>query len=50
MRKDELFFCTVTPCCETVCGSSGAAVLTRFCTSTWARFTSVPMSKEMVRL
>ncbi len=31
MMLDE-FFSTVTPCCETICGSSGSAWLTRFCT------------------
>ena len=32
----------VTPVCRTTSGSSGMARLTRFCTSTWARFRLMP--------
>src|SRR5262245_22777109 len=43
-------FRTVTPVALTTSGSSGVAWVTRFCTSTWAVFRSVPSLKVMVRL
>src|SRR6516165_2912026 len=41
---------TVTPVALTTSGNVGKAWLTRFCTSTWAMFRSVPSSKVTVRL
>src|SRR6516162_5277559 len=41
---------TVTPVALTTSGSVGSAWLTRFWTSTWAMFRSVPSSKVTVRL
>ena len=42
------FFCTVTPCTCTDCGSDDSALDTRFCTSTCAKLRSVPMLKVTV--
>src|SRR5436190_1531383 len=42
-------FLTVTPMARTTSGSVGSAMATRFCTSTWAMFTSVPSSKVTSR-
>jgi hypothetical protein len=39
---------TRRPCRRTSSGSTGSAALTRFCTSTWALSTSVPISNVMV--
>ncbi len=36
------FFLVVTPCRLTSSGSLASAIDTRFCTSTWAMFRSVP--------
>ena len=36
------FFFTATPCNCTMSGITGMANCTRFCTSTWAMFRSVP--------
>ena len=41
-------FCVVTPCSCTACGNAASAAATRFCTSTWAKSRSVPMSKVTV--
>ncbi len=44
-------FCLViTPCCCTAWGSCASAADTRFCTSTWATFRSVPTAKVTVRV
>ena len=43
-------FRVVTPVCLSVSGSKGTARLTRFCTMTWAMFTSTPCLKVTVRL
>ena len=42
------FFFTATPCCCTIEGMTGMASCTRFCTSTWAMFRSVPSWKVTV--
>src|SRR3954465_12621465 len=44
------FFLVVTPWSCTWEGSRGRACVTRFSTSTWAMFRSVPISKVTVRL
>ena len=44
------FFFTLTPICLTTSGRTGVARATRFCTSTWAVLTSVPIAKVTVRL
>ena len=41
MMLDD-FFSTVTPCCDTTCGMSGSAWLTRFWTLTWLMSGSLP--------
>src|SRR4051794_10935496 len=43
------FFLVVTPCTCTSWGSCGMARLTRFCTSTWFMFGSVPSANVTVR-
>ena len=43
-------FLTVTPMALTTSGSVGWAMATRFCTSTWAMFRSVPSSKVTSRV
>ena len=43
-------FLTVTPMALTTSGSVGSAMATRFCTSTWAMFTSVPSSNVTSRV
>ena len=47
-RKFERALSTRTPCCVTAAGRRGAARESRFCTSTWAKFGSVPDSKVSV--
>jgi hypothetical protein len=47
-RKLERALSTRTPCCVTAAGRRGAARASRFCTSTWAKFGSVPDSKVSV--
>ena len=47
-RKLARALSTRTPCCVTADGRRGAARLRRFCTSTWARAGSVPVSKVKV--
>ena len=42
------FFFTATPCSCTMSGMTGMANCTRFCTSTWAMFRSVPSAKVTV--
>ena len=42
------FFFTATPWSWTVLGMTGIANWTRFCTSTWATFRSVPRAKVTV--
>ena len=42
------FFWVVTPCCWTGGGRDGSAIATRFCTSTWAKSGSVPMSNVTI--
>ncbi|MNE51390.1 hypothetical protein D3C80_1460170 [compost metagenome] len=49
MNADD-FFCTWMPWFCTAEGSWGRARLTRFCTSTWARDGSVPISKNTLRV
>src|SRR5437762_562639 len=44
------FFLTVTPMALTTSGNCGRAWVTRFCTSTWAMLTSVPILKVTVRV
>ncbi len=43
-------FLTVTPMALTTSGSAGVAMATRFCTSTWAMFTSVPSANVTSRV
>ena len=43
-------FLTVTPMALTMSGSVGWAMATRFCTSTWAMFGSVPTAKVTSRM
>src|SRR2546422_10970012 len=43
-------FLTVTPMARVTSGSEGSAMATRFCTSTWAMFTSVPSLKVTSRV
>ena len=43
-------FLTVTPMALDHVGQVGSAMATRFCTSTWAMFRSVPSSKVTVRV
>src|SRR5439155_21984911 len=43
-------FLTVTPMARVTSGSDGVAMATRFCTSTWAVFTSVPSAKVTSRV
>ena len=43
-------FLVVTPMVLTTSGSVGWAMATRFCTSTWAMFTSVPSAKVTSRV
>ena len=47
-RIEVDFCCTVTPCTCTDCGSDAIAAETRFCTSTCAKFRSVPISKVTI--
>ncbi len=47
VRSGELLT-TVTPSRRTSSGKRGSAWLTRFCTCTWARSTSVPSAKVTV--
>jgi len=47
-RIEVDFFCTLTPCTCTACGSDDSALDTRFCTSTCAKLRSVPMSNVTV--
>ena len=47
MKLGELLT-VVTPSCRTSSGRRGRAWLTRFCTCTWARSTSVPTRKVTV--
>ncbi len=49
-RIAVFFFCTLTPCACTGWGREASASWTRFCTSTWSMFGSVPISKVTVRL
>ena len=48
IRNPEPASSTSTPWSTTLCGSSGSTRATAFCTSTWARATSVPGSKVAV--
>ena len=43
-------FLVVTPMARTTSGSDGSAMATRFCTSTWAMLTSVPISNVTSRV
>jgi hypothetical protein len=49
-RKSLVALRTVMPLRTTSGGSWGCAMATRFCTSTWSMFLSVPISKVTVRL
>ena len=48
IRKPEPASSISTPWSTTLCGNSGSTRETAFCTSTWARATSVPGSKVAV--
>ena len=48
--NDGTYVLTVTPMARVTSGSVGWAMATRFCTSTWAMFTSVPSAKVTSRV
>ena len=49
-RKSLVALRTVMPLRITSAGSCGCAMATRFCTSIWSMFLSLPISKVTVRL